>query len=82
MGIYALMTNEAAWLIANEVTTREQIDLGAKVAAGFPEGVFERAERIGYARLLETLEDLHRRHGDACYRAEPLLRRWASEPGK
>jgi len=77
--IYALMVNEACHLIEQEVTNPEDIDLAVQLGAGFPEGLLRRADRLGLDKLLKTLEELHKKHGDERYRPAELLKKMVEE---
>ncbi len=66
--IYSLMVNEAAWLLENEVTTAEEIDLAVRLGAGFPEGILRRADKLGLDKLLTTLEAKHKELNDDRYK--------------
>ena len=71
--VYALMVNEAADLLEQEVTTVADIDKAVQLGAGFPEGLLQRADQIGLDTLLETLRSLHKEHGDARYKPSSYL---------
>lgn len=75
--LYALMVNEGAKLIEEKVTTAEQIDLGVKLGAGFPEGIMRRADRIGLDKIIKKLDELKEKHKDERYEASKLLREMA-----
>jgi len=77
--IIALMVNEAAKLLQEGVTTAEQIDLGMKLGAGFPEGILRMADKIGLEAIVEELDSLKRKHGEARYEAAELLREMVRE---
>lgn len=72
--IYALMANQAAWLIENKVSTADQIDLACQLGAGFPEGLLRRADRIGLDKILAKLDRLYAQHKEERYKANALLR--------
>lgn len=72
--IYALMVNEAAWLLENEVTTAEEIDLAVRLGAGFPEGILRRADKLGLDKLLATLEAKHKELNDDRYKPCQLFK--------
>ncbi len=72
--LYALMINEGAKLIEDKVTTAEQIDLGVKLGAGFPEGIMRRADKIGLEVIVAKLDELYNKHKEARYEAAKLLR--------
>jgi enoyl-CoA hydratase/3-hydroxyacyl-CoA dehydrogenase len=79
--LYALMVNEATWLIEHKVTTADQIDLACQLGAGFPEGLLRRADRIGLDKILSQLDELHAKHREERYKATGLLRQMV-EQGK
>lgn len=72
--LYALMVNEAAWLIENNVSTADQIDLACQLGLNFPEGLLRRADRIGLDKIISELDRLYTQHKDERYKANTLLR--------
>jgi len=72
--LYALMTNEAVWLIENNVSNAEQIDLACQLGLNFPEGLLRRADRIGLDKLVNELDRLYAQHKDPRYKVNSLLR--------
>lgn len=72
--LYALMVNEAAWLIENNVSTADQIDLACQLGLNFPEGLLRRADRIGLDKIVSELDRLYTQHKDERYKANTLLR--------
>lgn len=74
MPFYALMTNQAAWLIEQGVSTADQIDLACQLGLNFPEGILRRADRIGLDKILATLDQLYAKHKAERYQATALLR--------
>lgn len=77
--IYALMVNEACQLLEQEVTKAEDIDLAVQLGAGFPEGILQRADRIGLDKLLNKLKELHKKHGDERYKPAKSLEQMVKE---
>jgi enoyl-CoA hydratase/3-hydroxyacyl-CoA dehydrogenase len=77
--IYALMVNEACQLIEQGVTKAEDIDLAVQLGAGFPEGLLQRADRIGLDKLLGALQKLHKKHVDERYQPAKLLEQMVKE---
>jgi enoyl-CoA hydratase/3-hydroxyacyl-CoA dehydrogenase len=65
--VEALMANEAARLVGDDVATPEAIDTGMRLGAGFPEGTCRRADDIGLDVILEKLRDRHEGTGDDRY---------------
>jgi len=72
--VEALMVNEAAKLVGDDVATPEAIDTGMRLGAGFPEGICRRGDKLGLDRVLSTLRDLQETDGDPRYEpAEHLV---------
>lgn len=57
--IEARMVNEAAKLVGNDVATPADIDIALRLGARFPEGICQKADKIGLDTVLEALESLH-----------------------
>jgi enoyl-CoA hydratase/3-hydroxyacyl-CoA dehydrogenase len=72
--LLAPAVNEAAWLLANDVTTKAEIDKAMKIGMNWPRGLLEIADEHGIDRLVGTLEDLRERSGWDEYEPHPLLR--------
>ncbi|MFC7157155.1 3-hydroxyacyl-CoA dehydrogenase/enoyl-CoA hydratase family protein [Halomarina halobia] len=72
--LLAPAVNEAAWLLENDVTTRDEIDKAMRIGMNWPRGLLELADEYGVDRLVETLETLRERSGWAEYEPHPLLR--------
>lgn len=77
--IYALMVNEASWLLGNEVTTAEEIDLAVRLGAGFPEGILRRADKLGLDKLLKCLEGLYAELGEDRYKPNDYFKKLVAE---
>jgi enoyl-CoA hydratase/3-hydroxyacyl-CoA dehydrogenase len=61
--VEARMINEAARLVGNDVATPDDIDLGGRLGARFPEGVCRLGDQIGLDAVLEELQALHEATG-------------------
>ncbi|WP_232701995.1 3-hydroxyacyl-CoA dehydrogenase/enoyl-CoA hydratase family protein [Halobacterium wangiae] len=57
--VEARMVNEAARLVGDDVATPDDIDLGSRLGARFPEGVCRLGDQIGLDAVLERLRTLH-----------------------
>lgn len=79
--LLAVMANESAKLIANEVATQSTIDQAMKLGAGFPEGPTQLADDVGIETLVETLDDLNEKHSGGRYESSQLLRELATMDG-
>jgi enoyl-CoA hydratase/3-hydroxyacyl-CoA dehydrogenase len=79
--LLALMANEVAGLIAEDVADPEAIDEAVKLGAGFPDGPAKMADDYGLAALVERLDDLHESLDAARYEVEPSLRELVESGG-
>ncbi|WP_435156530.1 3-hydroxyacyl-CoA dehydrogenase/enoyl-CoA hydratase family protein [Haladaptatus sp. DFWS20] len=71
--------NEAAWLLANDVTTKTEIDRAVEVGMNWPRGLLEFADEYGIDRIVATLEELHAETGWEEYRPHRLLETMVEE---
>ncbi len=77
--LLAVMANEVAGLVANDVADPDAIDRAVKLGAGFPDGPAKLADEIGLDSLVEALDDLHDETGEERYEAVDYLRELADE---
>ena len=75
----AMIVNEAARLIGNDVATADAVDTGMRLGTGFPEGPCTYADETGIDTIVEKLESLHDEHGADRYEPAPYLRELVSE---
>ncbi|WP_096395632.1 3-hydroxyacyl-CoA dehydrogenase/enoyl-CoA hydratase family protein [Halorubrum trapanicum] len=79
--LLAVMANETAGLIGNDVADAEDIDEAVKLGAGFPDGPAKLADEEGLDALVETLDALAEETGEARYEATDYLREAAEAGG-
>ncbi|WP_336344147.1 3-hydroxyacyl-CoA dehydrogenase/enoyl-CoA hydratase family protein [Halalkalicoccus ordinarius] len=79
--LLAVMANEAAKLIGNDVAEANAIDEAVMLGGGFPDGPVKMADDFGIEALYETLEELHQESGEARYEPVDYLRDRAEEGG-
>ncbi len=79
--LLAVMANEVAGLIGNDVADAPAIDRAVKLGAGFPDGPAKLADNEGLADLVDVLDDLHEATGEARYEATDYLRDAAEAGG-
>ncbi|MFC7079838.1 3-hydroxyacyl-CoA dehydrogenase/enoyl-CoA hydratase family protein [Halorussus caseinilyticus] len=79
--LQAVMANEVAKLVANDVADPDAIDEAVMLGAGFPEGPAKMADDAGLDALADTLNELHDETGAARYEASDYLREAAAEGG-
>ncbi len=71
---WAVASNEAAWMVLEDVAEPESIDLGMKLGTGWPSGPCEYADKKGLDMILEKLEAAYSRHPIELYKPCPLLK--------
>ncbi|SEH18074.1 3-hydroxyacyl-CoA dehydrogenase [Natronorubrum sediminis] len=76
--LLAPAVNEAAWLLANDVTTKSEIDKAMRIGMNWPRGLLKMADEYGIDRLVETLETLRERSGWDEYEPHPHLEEMVS----
>lgn len=75
----AMIVNEAARLIDDDVATADAIDTGMRLGTGFPEGPCTFADETGIDAIVEKLESLHDEYGAERYEPAPYLRELISD---
>ena len=70
--IFSVGINSAAWLLRNQVCSKEDLDSSVKLGLGFPEGILQMADAWGIDKVVETLRKKQAAHGDS-YAPDPLL---------
>ena len=75
--LLAVMANEVAGLIGDDVADADDIDQAVKLGAGFPDGPARVADDAGLDTLLSTLEERHEATGAARYEPAEHLRELA-----
>lgn len=71
--IIAVSINEAAKLLADNISTKQDIDTGTKLGLGFPRGVLRMADDIGLDRVLSELNRLYEKFKEERYQPSSLL---------
>ena len=79
--LLAVMANETAGLIGNDVADADDVDEAVKLGAGFPDGPAKLADEEGLEALVETLDALAEGTGEARYEATDYLREAAASGG-
>ena len=75
MRTVCMLANEAADAVNQGVCDAAAVDTAMKKGVNYPLGPLEWTERIGLARVVEVLANLHTGYGEDRYRVSPLLRR-------
>ncbi len=79
--LLAVMANEIAKLIGNDVADAEAIDKAVMLGAGFPNGPARMADEVGLDSLYETLADLHEETDEPRYEPANYLQERARMGG-
>lgn len=74
-----VLVNEAAWMLSEGVSTREEIDMAYRLGFHHPMGPFELADLVGIDTLVAILDVLWEGFRQPKYQACPLLRRLVQE---
>ena len=77
--IIAPAVNEAAWLLREDIASKEDIDKACKLGLGYPKGIFEYADEFGIDVIVSALERLYKETGWEEYKPDPLLTQMISE---
>jgi len=77
--LLALPINEAAWILRNEVATKEDVDKAVKLGLGWPRGVFEFADELGLDRVLGALKTIKEQYGVEHAEPDPLIKSMVEE---
>ncbi|BCU68209.1 3-hydroxybutyryl-CoA dehydrogenase [Sulfolobales archaeon HS-7] len=68
----SLAVNEAAWLVANYIVSKDDIDTVMKLGFNFPKGLFEMGNEFGFKSIIDNLVDIYTR-GYSAYKPNEYL---------
>ncbi|MCG1003264.1 MULTISPECIES: 3-hydroxyacyl-CoA dehydrogenase/enoyl-CoA hydratase family protein [Halobacterium] len=71
--VEARMVNEAAKLVGGDVATPDDVDLGSRLGARFPEGVCRLGDQLGLDKVLDKLRTLHEETGSERFAPDDYL---------
>jgi enoyl-CoA hydratase/3-hydroxyacyl-CoA dehydrogenase len=77
--LLAVMANEVAGLVSNDVADAEAVDRAMQLGAGFPDGPAKLADEAGVGALVERLDTLYAETGAERYEAVAFLRDFAED---
>ena len=73
--IFAMIVNEAAFALQDEVAAAEEIDTAMRLGANYPHGPLALADEVGLDVVLTIIEGVHDESGEDAHRPAPLLKR-------
>jgi enoyl-CoA hydratase/3-hydroxyacyl-CoA dehydrogenase len=76
--LVAVSTNNAAWLISNNVCTREDLDKALKLGMGLKTDLFNTAENFGINNVVEKLREMAAKYGSR-YEPDVYLENYKSK---
>lgn len=73
--IISMLINEAVEAKRLGVANDEDLELAMQKGVNYPKGLLAWGKEIGYAKISETLQNLHEEYQEERYRQSPLLRK-------
>jgi enoyl-CoA hydratase / 3-hydroxyacyl-CoA dehydrogenase len=73
ISILGVASNNASWLISNEVCTREDLDNALNLGMGLKTNLFKLAEKFGVQKIVNELKKLEEKYGEFYHPDEYLL---------
>lgn len=74
MRIISMLINEAVEAKRLKIATDEAIELAMQKGVNYPKGLLAWGQELGYAKISETLTNLHNEYQEERYRQSPALR--------
>jgi 3-hydroxybutyryl-CoA dehydrogenase len=73
-----MLANEGADAVTQGVASAADVDAAMQNGTNYPNGPLAWAQQIGFARVVQVLENLNAHYGEERYRLSPWLRRQAT----
>lgn len=77
--IFAMLVNEAADTVWQQICTEKDVDLAVRLGLNYPKGLLEWGKEYGFQNIISILDDLHIQYGEERYRVCRYLRKLASD---
>lgn len=71
--VLSVAINNAAWLISNNVCTKEDFEIAMRLGMGIKKDLFAIGKEFGYEKIVNTLNQLQEKNG-SFYTPDPYLR--------
>jgi enoyl-CoA hydratase / 3-hydroxyacyl-CoA dehydrogenase len=73
ISILGVASNNAAWLITNQVCSKEDLEIALKLGMGLKTDLFKLAETFGVQKIADKLKNLEERYGEFYHPDDYLL---------
>ena len=77
--IVSMLINEAIDAVYMRIASADDIELAMTQGVNYPKGLLAWGKKLGYDKVLEQINDLHKTYNEDRYRPSPLLNKWAKE---
>jgi 3-hydroxybutyryl-CoA dehydrogenase len=77
--ILAMLINECADALFLHIATREDLEIAMTKGVNYPKGLMAWGDEIGWANILQQLDDLYHYYHEDRYRASPWIRNKVAE---
>lgn len=77
--ILCMLINEAVDAVYLRIASADDIELAMTQGVNYPKGLLAWGKELGYNKVLEQINNLHRIYNEDRYRPSPLLVKWAKE---
>lgn len=76
--VLVMLINEAADSLFLNIASREDLETAMTKGVNYPKGLLAWGDEIGWAKVLQQLDDLYHYYHEDRYRASPQIRNWVA----
>lgn len=80
--VLVMLINEAADALFLNIASREDLETAMTKGVNYPKGLLAWGEEIGWASVLEQLDELYHYYHEDRYRASPQIRNWVKSANR
>ena len=77
--IVSMLINGAVDAVYMRIASADDIELAMTLGVNYPKGLLAWGKELGYDKVLDQINDLHKTYNEDRYRPSPLLIKWAKE---